>query len=90
MDSNESEGVVIRQPITFPERESAAQSCSADMSLTMPIVVDDMENSVDNAYAGWPERLFVVGRDGKIAYAGDRGPFGFNPEHVKDWLKKNL
>lgn len=56
----------------------------------MPGVVDDMKNTVDNLYAGWPERLFVVDVEGRIAYAGKQGPFGFEPDEVRKWLRKNL
>jgi hypothetical protein len=31
-----------------------------------------------------------VGRDGKIAYAGGQGPWGFKPDEVADWLKANV
>ena len=49
-----------------------------------------MDNAVDKAYAAWPERLFVVGVDGKIAYAGGQGPFEFKTEELRQWLDKNL
>ena len=49
-----------------------------------------MDNTVDNAYAGWPERLFVVDQDGRIAYAGKQGPWGFKTEHVRKWLRENV
>jgi type I thyroxine 5'-deiodinase len=52
-------------------------------------VVDKDDNKVNAAYAGWPERLVVVGVDGKIAYYGGPGPFGFRPNEVEDWLKKH-
>jgi hypothetical protein len=56
----------------------------------MPCVVDDMDDTADNAYAAWPERLFVVGADGRIAYAGGQGPFGFSPEEVGRWLREHV
>jgi hypothetical protein len=56
----------------------------------MPVLVDRIDDRVDGLYAGWPERMFVVGRDGKIAYSGRQGPWGFKPEEVADWLKTNV
>ena len=50
----------------------------------MPCVVDDIANTVDEAYAGWPERLFVV-ENGRIVYAGAQGPFGLEPDAVDKW-----
>lgn len=67
-----------------------ATGCSKALKLTMPGLVDDMNNTTDIAYAGWPERLFVVDKGGRIAYTGKQGPWGFKPDHVAKWLRKNV
>jgi hypothetical protein len=90
MESNEKEGVVFAQPQSLDERKTVATSCSKSLKLSMPVVVDEMDNRADNAYAGWPERFFVVDKDGEIAYAGQQGPWGFKPDEVRDWLDKNV
>lgn len=90
MESNRQDGVVFAQPTSFGNRRDVARSCSKALKLKMPCLVDDMNNTVDNAYAGWPERLFIVDTDGRIAYAGKVGPWGFKPEHVRRWLRKNV
>lgn len=90
MDSNVENGIVFAQPTTFGERRDIAKQCSGELSLTMTCLVDDMENTVDEAYAAWPERLFVVDQDGRIAYAGDQGPWGFKPDDVRAWLEENV
>ena len=89
MDDNIKEDVIIAQPKTDSERGAAAKSCSTKLKLSMPVLVDKIDNRVDNLYAGWPERLYVVDRDGKIAYAGKLGPWGFKPDEVAEWLKAN-
>lgn len=38
--------------------------------------------------AGWPDRLIVVGLDGKIAYYGSKGPGEFKPQEVEKWLQE--
>jgi hypothetical protein len=90
VQSNTRDDVVLAQPTTFDERQEIAQTCSAALSLTMPCVVDDMDNTVDGLYAGWPERLFIVDADGRIAYAGGQGPFGFEPDEVGAWLSMQV
>ena len=90
VESNTEDEVVLAQPSTLGERQSVARTCSLELSLTMPGVVDDMENTVDEAYAAWPERLFIVDADGIIAYAGKQGPFGFEPGEVDDWLRRHV
>ena len=44
--------------------------------------VDEMDDAVNTAYAAAPTRLYLVGRDGKVAYAGGLGPFGFKPKEL--------
>ena len=34
--------------------------------------------------AGWPDRLYLIGRDGRVAFQGDQGPFGFRPEQLEE------
>ena len=56
----------------------------------MPVVVDKIDNKVNAAYAAWPDRLAIIGVDGKVAQYGGRGPGGFKPSEIEDWLKKNV
>lgn len=90
MEQNESEKVLFPQPKTIGERTLVAESCSKGLNITMPVLVDEIDNRADNLYAGWPERIFIVDRGGKVAYAGKMGPWGFKPEEVREWLEKNM
>lgn len=49
----------------------------------IPAVLDRIDDKVGAAYSGHPDRLYLVGKDGKIAYAGARGPFGFSPGELE-------
>ena len=49
-----------------------------------------MEDTVSKAYSGWPDRLFIIGADAKIAYAGGRGPWGFTANEMPAALDKML
>jgi len=80
----------IMQPKAWDERCRVAETCCEKLKLSMPCAVDSMDDAVDNAYAAWPDRMFIVGADGRIAYAGRQGPWGFKPEEVRDWLAKNV
>lgn len=90
MPSNVSENVVFAQPVALSQRRVAAQDCCQRMDISMPTVVDEMDDRVDNAYAGWPERLFIIDADGRVAYAGAQGPWGFKPDEVERWLRRNV
>jgi hypothetical protein len=80
--------VDIRQPQSFGEREKVAAQCAAALSLSIPRYLDDMKNATATAFNAMPDRLFVVGIDGKIAYRGARGPRGFKPDKLEAYLKK--
>ncbi len=87
---NQEDAVVFHRGKSWSERRSVAEQCSTRLNLTMPVVVDTMDNEVDELYAAWPERLFVIDRDGNIAYAGGQGPWGFIPAEAEKALKELL
>lgn len=77
VESNERDAVLHEQPTTFAERSEIATACALRLDLSIPTLVDDMTNSTDAKYYALPDRLYLVGRDGRIAYRGAPGPFGF-------------
>ncbi len=79
-DSNLADGVLFRQHRNYAEREEVAQTCSLDLHIGLPIIVEEMDNAIDEAYGAAPERLYLVGIDGKVAYQGGAGPHFFNPD----------
>ena len=72
----------------FGERCTTAKMLMDDESLTIPCVIDGMDNKINKAYSAWPDRVFLVRSDGRLAVAAERGPWGFGPalEKVDDWL----
>jgi alkylhydroperoxidase family enzyme len=54
--------------------------------MTMPLLVDDMQDRVGHLYSGMPDRLFLIDRDGRVAYKGGRGPFGFKVGELEQSL----
>lgn len=80
----------IPQTHKVEERAAVAQQCVATLKMTMPTLLDKEDNRVNYAYAAWPDRLYIIGIDGKIAYQGGPGPGGFKVNDVENWLKTNL
>lgn len=74
----------------YSERCVTAQMLMDDKTLTIPCLIDGMDNKVNQAYSAWPDRIFLVRTDGKLAVAADRGPFGFKPGLAasKKWLEE--
>lgn len=88
--ANEQDRVLIEQHKNYEDRAKAAGSCMKDLKLSIPCLVDDMENTAQKAYAGWPDRLYVIDAEGKVVYQGGPGPRGFRPDEAERALKKLL
>jgi hypothetical protein len=86
MESNDRVGIEIRQPVTIDERLGVAQKCSATLEISFPVLVDPVGDPVGKAYSAMPDRLYLVDRDGRIAYKSGRGPFGFHPGELEQAL----
>src|SRR6516165_7018383 len=90
MQSNEKAGISFAQPLTLSGRNDLAEKCCAALHMTIPLVVDTLDDKVGHAYSGMPDRLYLIDRDGKIAYKGGRGPFGFKPGELEQAIVMNL
>jgi hypothetical protein len=87
VDSNWADPqLAIPDPRDDAARRGVAGTCRAKLGLTMPTVVDGLDDAVSLAYNGWPERIYVLRPDGTIAYRGGLGPFGFDPRAAGDAL----
>jgi len=70
---------IITDPRDDAERKAAAAQTCSTLKLPFTTVVDTMDDAVAERWSAWPERLFVIGRDGRVAYVGAQGPWGFWP-----------
>ena len=80
----------IYDPQTIEERRELAGMCEEAMQYGIKTYVDEMDDAVMAAYAAWPDRLYLIRVDGRVAYAGRRGPFGFRPGKLKKAIKALL
>lgn len=81
---NEAQGVVFAQPKSEKERVGVAGACMLDLKLNLPMVLDEMSNDVDSAYAALPERLYLIDAEGRVCFRSGPGPWGFD---VDAWEK---
>ena len=70
----------MEDPIDLTERTDLAHTCMDELELPMPALVDGLDDKVGQAYDGWPDRLYVIGKDGKIAFVGGKGPRALDPD----------
>ncbi len=89
MESNVEGDVVYEQPKRFEERLDLARTFVAEMDVETPTLVDDITNTANACYAAWPERIYIIGTDGRIAHKGGMGPFHFDPEEIVEFLDRH-
>ena len=87
MPSNIKDHVLVASARTFDDREEAANLCVVKLGLHVPALVDNIDDSTERAYTGWPDRLYVVDREGRVAYKSKAGPFGFHPDEIAKTLQ---
>jgi len=90
LPSNVEDEVIFSSPKTFDERVNVATACVRKLGIEFPALLDRIEDATERAYTGWPDRLYVIGRDGRVAYKSDPGPFGFTPAAMEEALKRAL
>jgi hypothetical protein len=69
----------VEDPTTLEERRKVAQDFATKLKVSLPILVDTIQDEVRNAYQAGPDRLYVIDAQGKLALVGGRGPKGFRP-----------
>jgi type I thyroxine 5'-deiodinase len=84
---NIKDEVVYDSPKSFEERSGVATACVRKLGLRIPALIDHLDDSTEEAYIGWPDRLYVIGRDGRVAYKSRPGPFGFKPAELEEALR---
>ena len=82
MQSNVHDHVLFRNPTTAAEREEVADSCVRNLHIAMPALIDSINNHVEQQYTGWPDRLYLIGIDGRVRLKTAPGPFGFDPKQL--------
>ena len=86
MKSNLKDDVCYAQPRTLEQRVTIANDFVKRFKFTLPFGIDDMSNAANDAYAAWPERIYIIDESGRIAYRGGIGPFNYKPEEAREWL----
>jgi type I thyroxine 5'-deiodinase len=90
MKSNVKEDVCYAQPKTLEQRVAIANDFIQRMKYPVPFGIDDMNNAANDAYAAWPERIYIIDESGRIAYRGGMGPFNYHPEEARAWLAEKF
>ena len=90
LEVNRAEGIALVDPGTLDERAAAAEACAVRLQTRIPTLLDDVDDAVGSAYGGWPDRLYLIGRDGRVAFQGEVGPEGFQPAELATAIEREL
>ena len=82
MESNVKDKVVFASPKDEAERAELAGTCVRKLGIKIPAVLDEFGNSTEANYTAWPDRLYLIDRQGKVAFKSKPGPFGFKPDDL--------
>lgn len=77
-------------PKTIEERRAVAGECESALKFGIRTYVDEMDDKVNDAYAAWPTRLYLIGLNGEVVYAGGLGPWAFKPVALKSAIDRYL
>jgi hypothetical protein len=88
MESNIKDKVVFATPKDEEERAFIAGACVRKLGIKLPAVLDEFGNFTEQAYTGWPDRLYLIDTKGRVAYKSKPGPFGFHPDELRAALAK--
>ena len=80
----------VYDPKTIEERQAVAGRCEVTLEYGIQTYVDSIDDAVNKAYAAHPTRLYLVGLDGCMVYAGGLGPFGFKPAELQAAIEEYL
>ena len=88
LPSNLKDKVVFSSPGNESERHAIAEQCVVRLGIKLPAVVDRFDDGTEKAYGAWPDRLYVIDREGRVAYRSKPGPFGFKPAELEAPLRR--
>lgn len=90
LDNNVKDDVLFANTRTTAQRSEVANVCVVKLGIRLPAIVDYPDDRVERAYTGWPDRFYLINRDGRITYKSKAGPFGFKVEQLEAALKALL
>ena len=85
--TNDRRGIGPEQePKTLADREKWACEDRKKMKCTIPVVMDTFDDRTMTAYNAFPQRVYVLDKNGKIVYSSS-GLVGFALEDVTKVVK---
>ena len=81
--SNDEHEVCVPAARSLEERAHAAEDMCRRYEVDLPVLVDSMNDAASEAFAAYPDRVYLIDRDGRVAHKGGRGPYGFDIDRLE-------
>ncbi len=82
LPSNVRDKVLFASAKSNEDRTSTASACVRKLGIEIPALVDDIDDHAERAYTAWPDRLYAIGKGGRVAFKSAPGPFGFSTREL--------
>jgi tetratricopeptide (TPR) repeat protein len=76
---NERDGIALAPARNLIEKKEHADLCLRKLNLPFTAIVDGMDGAAETAYQAWPSRVYLIGRDGRVAFNSRLGELDFRP-----------
>jgi hypothetical protein len=90
MTPNRAEGIRVVDAPSDDHRATTAGTCALGFHFRIPVLLDGIDNRVARLYGGWPDRLYLIGKDDRVAFQSGLGPWGSKPEDLEAAIQKEL
>ena len=84
--STDKEGNPLGQPITYQARREMAVQAVSELAITLPVLVDEIDNPVWCTYGPAPNIGYLIGTDGVIV---EKQPW-YQPEQMEQAIIQYL
>ena len=65
---NQREGIDLADAATFEQKRGYAASCVRKLKIPYAAAVDRLDDGTEKAYIAWPSRVYLVDKQGKVAF----------------------
>jgi len=89
-ETNKREGILLPDASSIADKEGHASMCVQRLDIKFTTLIDEMDNRVELAYTAWPDRLYLIGKNGRIAWKGRPGAVGFVPAELAVAIEATL
>ena len=87
---NEREEIDLGPARDLTDKQAHANLCVRRLNIPFPALVDGMDGAAEGAYDAFPSRVYLVGRDGRVAFNSRLGELDFQPDQLAAAMRASL